>query len=313
VATYTTVNAWPCVALAWLALLVRRRSAVLLAGLTAVAVAAPTLWQWRHDFAPMETVANPGATLQYTIMKGLSFARTAILLPVSSPVQTAGAFGPQLPWGFRWAAPLGVVTALVFGPRSWRRAVLVALLVFGWYVVALSVTQGTYDSLSVKRAFHLIPLATLAAWALLWRVLPSPKWAVPVVACWAALGAYDVTMKVEPGRFGYNFGDGLVEVHQRFPDQKIAILLPDAHAFWLDSGGPLQALYSICPHLQRIRALEEAGATGAQVLCYHAGLDKINFAAYGWHEISLYNSVELRCARVDGLESVTARDNGSTR
>jgi len=311
VATYTTVNAWPCVALAWLALLVRRRSAVLLAALTAVAVAAPTLWQWRHDFAPMETVANPGATLQYTIVKALSFAWTAILLPVSSPVQSAGAFGPQLPWGFRWAAPLGVITALVFGPRSWRRAVLVALLVFGWYVAALSVTQGTYDTLSIKRAFHLIPLATLAAWALLWRVLPSPKWAIPLVACWVGFGVYDVTMKVQPGRFGYNFGDGLVEVHQRFPDQKIAILLPDAHAFWLDPNEALQKLYGISPHLQRIRTLEEVGATGAQVICYHAGLDSIDFDAHGWRQIPLYNSLELRCAIIGRPATEAARYGGS--
>lgn len=307
VAVYTTVNAWPCVALAWLMLIPRRRTLLPLAAVTAVFVAAPVLWQWMSDFTPMQVVADPGATLQRTVEKAVLVAWTAVQLPVSSPVQSAGAFGPQLPWGFRWAAPIGIVTGLILGPRRWRRALLVTLLVFVWYVAALSVTQGTYDALSIKRAFHLIPLATLAAWALLWRLLPSPRWAVPLVAAWVALGVYDVTMKAEPGRFGYNFGDGLIEVHQRFPGEKIAVLLPEAHAWWLQQDSDAQKLYGIRPHLERVASLDAVGATGAQLFCYHAGLDNIDFAAQGWTAVPLYNSVEMRCASIRRPQTATAR------
>ncbi|GIW39932.1 MAG: hypothetical protein KatS3mg076_0509 [Candidatus Binatia bacterium] len=261
-----------------------------LAASTGLLVATPVFVQWatgRGDRL-FSLVENPN----WSWAKILRFFREALSLPFQSEIQSAGAFGPQLPPGFRWLFVPGVAAALVFGkylPGGYRILALYAV-----QVVALVFSQGPYANVSVKRALHLIPMATYFAFLPFHRWLSSTKVVLPVLAVWASFGISDVVFRMQPGRTGYTMLDGIIEAHQRFAPAEVCLYLTDDRfAGVLDPSHPVNRLYGLSPRVRRTKDLDPGSCR--EVLCYSPQIDELALEELGYREVRLLNSVELRC------------------
>jgi hypothetical protein len=279
----------------------------ILAVVTTLIVGCPMLIQWSHGGGGQlfGLVGNPG----WTVAKVLRFLSEAAFIPFASEVDNSGAFGPQLPWGFRWLFVAGVLITPWF-PRRFpaARFVLCLLLI---HVVILAFTQSSYAGVSVKRALVLIPMATYFAFLPFHSVLRSYAVVLPIIAVWASLGAYDIFAHMKPGRTGYTLLDGVVEADQRFHDAAAVCvyLRRDGRAAAFAPGSELDRLYGLAPHT---RPVTELGDPACEVLCYcPQPLDPadsqatqtdrdsrtVNLSALGYTEVPMLDSVELRCGR----------------
>jgi hypothetical protein len=303
-ALYLTPSAWMMGLCVWIWLLVlaaRRRwpwPEIVVAMVGALIVGLPALLQIRHGQAGtlLSLVDQPA----YTAAKLWGFFQEAATMPFWSNLQSGGAFGAQLPEGFRWLFPVGVVLALLYRPAYPAARLLLAFLVA--HVVFLVFTQGSYESVSVKRALVLIPLATYFVFIGFQRFLHSLPVVLLIIAVWAALGVYDVVYRVRPGRLGYTFLDGIVEANQRFADAPVCVFLSrDLWSVEFGPGGPLDNLYGIAKHLRQVSDPHDAQC--ATYLCYCPQLDaQVDLDALGYNEIPMLNSSELRCGkRVDAV------------
>ncbi|MBI3786182.1 MAG: hypothetical protein HY270_22575 [Deltaproteobacteria bacterium] len=299
---FFTPNGWFLALCAWMSLvpLLLRRPArfghAVVAGITGLLIGCPMFIQWSQGKGGQlfSLVENPGWTAQ----KVWSFLVQAATIPFSSPIQGAGAFGPQLPIGFRWLFIPGIlVTPILARYFPGARAVLVLYLV---NVVILAFAQGPYADVSVKRALVLIPLATYFVFVPAHRFLRSYAVVLPIIALWASFGIYDIAQRMQPGRTGYTFLDGIVEAHQRFDDAPVCIYL--SRDFWPEvwkPGEPLDRLYGLSPHLIQVDNLHDPRC--AKTLCYVPALSdedkRVDLKALGYEEIPMLNSVELHCGR----------------
>jgi hypothetical protein len=98
----------------------------------------------------------------------------------------------------------------------------------------MALTNNQYGSPSCKRTYHLIPLQAFFAllplytFAMALRAWSFGYRAVTATA-FLAVGIYVVvsaSLLIYPTRFGGNVYDGLVQVHQRFPDRKVLVFSP---------------------------------------------------------------------------------------
>lgn len=296
---FLTPNGWlmaVCVwtGLTWLSVRERWNPRLLaLAAITAVIVGTPMLIQWSYGHGRMFTlVEHP----RWTPEKIASFLQQAAYMPFHSTVENSGAFGPQLPWGFRWLfVPAVLITP--FLPRRYPGARLVlALLVV--HVVLLAFTQGPYDAVSVKRALVLIPLAVYFVFVPFHRMLTRLPVVMILMSVWASFGIHDVVAEIYPTRTGYNFFDGAIEAHQRFAPATICVyMVDDLRAEELRSGSALDRLYGLTPRMQVVS--DPNDPTCADVLCYcsqpHCG--QVDLAAHGYVEVPMLNTIEMRCGR----------------
>lgn len=152
----------------------------------------------------------------------------------------------------------------------------------------------------MKRALVLIPLATYFVFILFHRYLRSLVVVLPLVAIWAALGAYDLAYRMQPGRTGYTFLDGIVEAQQRFADGPVCVFL--SRPFWEEvwgPGKPLDRLYHLSPRIFRVEDPRDPRCT--RTLCYVPALGEadrsVDLRALGYEEVAMLNTVELRCGR----------------
>jgi hypothetical protein len=151
---FLTMNGWFMALCVWfwlgtVALRDRRHvSSFLLAATTGLIVGCPMLWQLleAEGGQQFDLVQNP----QWTVEKIVRFMREAAFMPFSSTLQDNGAFGPQLPVGFRWLFVPGILVT----PLLWRRfpGAHLILVIYVVHVLLLAFTQGPYSSVSPKRA-----------------------------------------------------------------------------------------------------------------------------------------------------------------
>jgi hypothetical protein len=267
---------------------------LVLAMLTGLFTGIPMLLQWAHGNGSelFSMVRNP----DWSIPKVLRFMGQAALMPFSSDMDNCGAFGPQLPWGFRWLfVPSILLTPLVARRFPGSRFVFCLYVL---HVVVLAFTQGPYGSVSVKRSLILIPMATYFVFLPFHRYLRSLPVILGLVAVWASFGAYDLLARIQPGRTGYNLADGVIEAHQRFADADICIFLHDERrAMSFAPGGAVERLYQLSPRVHVVSNLNDAHAACRDVLCYctNDGGDPIDLQALGYVEVPMLNTLELRC------------------
>lgn len=297
---FLTPNAWfmaICV-YAWLGpQVIFRRWGVLnpsLAVVVAVVTGLPMLIQWSQGSGGQlfSLVENPGWTGQ----KVISFLREAAFIPFESSLQGAGAFGPQLPPGFRWLFVAGILLSPVISPPG-GRVILAFYLV---QVAILAFSQGPYVAVSVKRALMLIPMATYFTFLPFRRWLRegAPARAVVVVICaiWAGFGAYDLVARMQPGRTGYTLVDGVIEAHQRFGGAPVCLVISQTEfVAQFAPGTKVDELYGLSPRLQIVP--DPADTACATTLCYSPQIDQFDLGTLGYVEIPMLNSVELRCGR----------------
>jgi hypothetical protein len=299
---FLTPNGWFLLMCAWAALLplLWRRPArvahATVAAVTGLIVGCPMLIQWAHGGGGQlfSLVEKPAWTAQ----KVWAFLVQAATIPYSSAIQGAGAFGPQLPMGFRWLFIPGVLLTPLFARYfPGARAVLALYLI---NVLVLAFGQGPYSDVSVKRALVLIPLATYFVFVPLQRFLRSYLVVLPLIAVWASFGVYDVVNRMQPGRTGYTFLDGIVEAHQRFDDGPVCIYL--SRNYWDEAwppGQPLDRLYGLSPRLVQVNDAHDPRCQ--KTLCYVPTLGEqdqlLDLKALGYEEVHMLNTVELRCGR----------------
>ena len=241
-----------------------------------------------------EAVISFNANPDYTTEKVLRFFRESLTIPFYSHNEVAGAFGPQLPPYFRWLFVVGILITPIFS-RYFPGAGLIAVF-FVIHAVLMAFTQGSYPSVSVKRALVLIPLATYFVFIPFHRYLRSLPVVLVIIAVWASFGVRNMLYDVHPGRVGYTLLDGIVEVNQRLSDAPVCVFLPtDARAAAFAPGSDVDRLYRMFPHLQRVSDVNDPQCR--DYLCYCPQANKVDLAALGYTEIPLLNSVELRCGR----------------
>lgn len=230
----------------------------------------------------------------YTVEKILRFFWEALTIPFSSKNEVAGAFGPQLPAYFRWLFVPGILLTPLIARYFPGARVIAAFFVI--HAALLAVTQGTYPSVSVKRALVLIPMATYFVFLPFQRYLRALPVVLVVVAVWASFGVRNLLYDIRPGRTGYTLFDGVVEVNQRFSDAPVCVFIPtDARGPLLGPGSDLDRLYGLFPHLRPVSNVNDPLCR--EYLCYCPQANKLDLAALGYTEIPLLNSVELRCGR----------------
>ncbi len=258
----------------------------------ALVTGLPMLIQWSQGGGGQlfSLVQHPGWTQE----KVIGFLREAAYIPFDSPIQGAGAFGPQLPQYFRWLFIPGILLTPIFARRFPG-----ARLIFAFYVVQvllLAFAQGPYASVSVKRALIIIPMATYFVFLPFHRWLRSLAVVLPIIAIWASFGIYDVAARMQPGRTGYNFLDGVIEADQRFADAPVCIYVSKpGYTGHFAPGTPVDRLFGLSPHVQIVDDLQAPAC--ARTLCYQPQIDHPNLAALGYREVPIEGSVELRCGR----------------
>lgn len=260
---------------------------------TTVIVATPMLLQWAQGGGGQlfTLVQNPG----WTAEKVLRFLSEAAFIPFLSDLRGAGAFGPQLPWGFRWLFVVGILMTPIINRDRFPGARWI-LAIYVVQVLILAFAQGPYAGVSVKRALVLIPMAVY------FTLLPFQQWirsapgALVVVAAWAVFGVYDIATKMQPGRTGYTLVDGAIEAHRRFaPDPVCVLISKDDFAHQLVAGSVVDRLYGLTPRLVHVH--DSADPRCGAVLCYSPQIDQVDLAALGYPEVPMQGTTELRCGR----------------
>ncbi len=279
---------------AWLGILALRRrwplaNAFLAAGLVLI-VGLPVLLQMcRGQGAEMLSLLRRGED------SGSPFRLfwQALIMPFYSDQESAGAFGPQLPQWFRWLFIPGILLAPTFSRRFPG-----ARLILAFYVVQLlfmSVTQGPYFVISVKRALVLIPMATYFVFLPFQRWLKSLPVVLVVIAVWSSFAIVDLTTKIRPGRTGYTFVDGLVELRQRLDGAPVCIFLSrEYHPEAMVRGEPLERAFDIATAVRRVTDVNDPQC--AHYMCYVPAIDPhVSLADLGYKEFPMLGTVEMRC------------------
>lgn len=297
---FLTMNGWFMALCIWgwffVVVLARRLPASLfvLAAVTGLIVGGPMLyqWLWAGGGSQFDLVSRPA----WTIEKVERFFREAVEMPYASLLYSNGAFGPQLPAGFRWMFVPGILLTPFFAKRYPG-----SRMMFGIYVVhliGLVFTQGPYESVSPKRSLILIPMATYFAFLPLQRWIRSLWIVAPIVAAWAFLGISDIVSAVQPGILGYTLLDGAIEANQRFAAApKVCLYLPgDARGESLSPDSELNRLYNFSEHLKVVE--DEQDPACDQVLCYcsQEQCRQPDVVALGYRNVPMLNTNELRCA-----------------
>lgn len=296
---FLTPNSWAMAMCVWGWLVVQvpfrrwRPSLVLVALGAVLVVSLPVLHQIaRGQGAELfSQVEHP----QWTAQKLFRFFREAATISFDSNLQSAGAFGPQLPPGFRWLVVPGILVAILFGRRFPG-----SRLVAGFYLlnlVLLTLTQGPYHNVSVKRALVLIPMSTYFVFLPFHRYLRSLAVVLPLIMLWASFGVYDVVARMQPGRTGYNLFDGVIEAHQRFSDAATVcvVVSKDQFAENFLPGSDIDRMYGLSPHIRHVH--DPTDPACREVMCYSPEIDQLDLKALGMEEIPMLGSVQLRCGR----------------
>jgi hypothetical protein len=304
---FLTPNGWFMAPFIWtwvgvVALLRGKVTDVVLAAATTLVVGLPMLLQWQGGgHGQLFTLVE---TPNYTLEKVTSFFIQAATYPFSSGVYDSGGFGPQLPPGFRWLFIVGVLVTPLF-PRYFPGARFMFLL-WLWNVVVVTLSQGPYAAVSVKRALILIPMATYFVFLPFWKYLKSTAVVLAIALVWASFGVRDLVYNMAPGRTGYTLIDGAMEANQRFgPD--VCLYLPgDGRAENFVPGSALDRMYGFLPEM---RLVDDPKDPSCRVVCWCSQPQcvRLDPVALGYTPLEMLNTVELGCARTPAAETIGNR------
>ncbi len=249
--------------------------------------------------------------------------RAILWLPVGRDLRAVewnGAFAAW-PCGYLYLAGLVIAAACIVPPVRRRLrlplAVVGLLLLFFAEVGLMTLTNNANANPSPKRTYHLIPLQvffgllpfyTLAQAA---RASALAYRAVTAVA-FGAVAAYafaSATLFVHPEQFGFggNIFDGIVQMHQRFPDRKVLVFTPqvnvkddvdDPHTL-LNEGYHVAENVAVTPTIDA--GLVSAACAARTILCYHGKPEnRAQFesaaAEQRLRKVEVYAVSELLCA-----------------
>jgi hypothetical protein len=268
---------------------------LLLGVVTVLVVGTPMLRQWLlgEGGRLFTLVQNPS----WSMDKVIRFVREAAYFPFASPLQDSGAFGPQLPWGFRWLFVPAVLITPFFPKRFFPGARLIAVLL-ALHVISLAFSQGPYGGVSVKRALVLIPMATYFVFIPFHALLKHLPVVLVVLAVWASMGIHDVVANIIPGRVGYTLIDGALEAHQRFAPATVCLYLPgDGRADAIAPGTMINQLYSLSPRLQIVTDPSDPACSEFLCYCSQPQCQHVDLDALGYEPQRMLNTVELACGR----------------
>lgn len=320
---FFTQTSWSAVAVVGLvlgvyALATRRLSAIAIYAVTFLVVASPILIQ----FPGLLDMTTRQARSIYEWNYLLRIFTLILRFPYDSGYHNIGVNHAVLRWplGEMYFAGAGVAAVGIIGPLRRRlRIPAIAPLLLGlllWDAVLMTLTNNGYGLPSTKRAFSLIPLQVFLAllpafvayaWVERWR---WPRRVVGLLLV-GAIGMYisrNVLLLVypEPGIYGVNAYDGLIELRQRFPDKQVLFLTTrDWYTQPLQEGGFFDRAYHLLDTVHLAAEVDEAAVQRAckrhLLLCYEPNSDREGFQPLlernreRLKPFPLLNSVELAC------------------
>lgn len=268
-ALFFTQTSWSGVvavgaSLALLAIRTRRFGALALAGASFLIVATPIVF---FQFDGLLQMTQKQAKSNFELEYLWSIFRGLIYFPFWSPYRNLGITGGMLrpPLDYLYVGG-AVMAALGLIPRL-RRALRippVAAAVIGLValdVILMTITNNNNPYVSSKRAFSMIPsflFLALLPFIVLHKWVGSHAWGrfvtVPLVALSIGLycyGSFAAILDPAPGQYGVNVYDGLIELRQRHPEQRVLLLT--TRADYLNSLHPdefFHQQYSILDNLE---------------------------------------------------------------
>jgi hypothetical protein len=245
--------------------------------------------------------------------------RTIVLSAYDSPIYILGVCGAFLRWplGHLYLAgaaiaALGAVPAL---RRRLRLPVAAPLLLALFLCDALlfSLTNKGYWAPSHKRFYNLIPLqvffALLPLWvAHAWSAARPRLRALVVVLLAAAIttsaaNGMRIIIDPRPLMYGYNIFDGLIEIHQRFPQRDVVLFSTRPHEA-LARGESFDRVYGVAERLSLLpevsaQTLDQACRSRA-LFCYEVNVVQDQATALlepdsRWVPFPLLNANEIKC------------------
>ncbi len=322
---FFTQTSWSAVAavgivLGIYALATRRLTALAVYTVTFLLVASPILMQF-SGLLDM-TTRQARSIYEWNYMVRIF---TAILrFPYESGYHNIGVNHAILRWplGRMYVAGAALAALGIVAPlRRWLRIPVVAPLILGlllWDAVLMTLTNNGYGMPSTKRAYSLIPLQIFLAllpaylvyaWVERWK-WPRRLAAVLIVAVIGMYVSRNALLLVypEPGIYGVNAYDGLIELRQRFPEKQVLFMTTrDWYTRPLQAGGFFDRAYHLLDTVHLVNAVDEAAVERAcaqhMLLCYEPNSDRKRFQALvqlhpeRLQRFPLLNSVELACYR----------------
>lgn len=327
---FYTPSAWAGImavglVLAAFGLLRRRFAAVLVAGVSFLIIAVPILIEIPHMSRMVQMQSIPIGPDRQMFFPGFDYVwkifREVLLAPYDSYIDKLGVSGPffQVPLGHAYLIGLAIAF-LSIAPLLRRKlrvpAVVPALLLlFLFDALFMALTNKGYGNVSHKRSYNLIPLQMFFAILPFYLVYTWGRtrrwWRYGVVGSTAAVmlfyGAMNVRAIMNPhnGMYGVNLFDGLIQLRQTHPRQKLFLFSSRDLQETLSRDGLFQFAYGLMDNVTMTREftdaeIERACAAGALV-CYEPNFDMPRFdplvAARGARlvKFEVVNSQELRC------------------
>jgi hypothetical protein len=313
---FFTPMAWAEVATCGLAIgawaLYRRKFAALaVCGVSFLIAGLPVLMQV-HQFAGS---AGDHARIAWDWAYWHRLFKLFLWLPAGRELSAIRYGGSVASWpcGHFYFAGLGIaVLCLVPWVRRRLRLPVAVPCLLGLFLLDISFMTATNNLLGVPSAgrfYHLIPLqaffALLPFYTLGLVVRASPfAYRTVTVITFLAVAAYVVvsaTLVIVPTRYGGNVFDGMVQVHQRFPDRTVLVLAeePGIEAEVEDPNAVINMVYKVSETVKVTRTAPHDWS--ADILCYydHGENDREQFKRatlmHPLRRIDLFDNFELQC------------------
>ncbi len=334
---FYTPSAWAGIAMAGLFLAAfglwqRRLGAVVVAALSVVVIAVPILIEFKHMNAMVQMQSIPIGPDRQQFFPGFEYVwkifREILLTPYDSFIDKLGASGPffQVPLGHAYLVGLAIACLSIV---PWLRrklrvpaAVPLLLLLFLLDALSMALSNKGYGNISHKRSYNLIPLQMFFAilpFYLVYTWGQARRWwrlGVVGVASVALVvyGANNLRAILNPhqGMYGVNIFDGLIQMRQTHPQQKIFLFTSrEGLKEPLAKDGLFQFVYALMDNVTMTGKFDDAEIERAcqarAFVCYEPNFDMDRFdplvTARGarLRKFEIVNSQELRCfACADG-------------
>lgn len=330
---FYTPSAWAGIGAAGLVLALYgvwklRFGAVLVAGLSVLIIAVPILIEYEHMNRVIQMQSIPVGPDRQQFFPGFEYVwkifREILLTPYDSYIDKLGVSGPffQVPLGHLYLVGL-VFAVLSIAPLLRRKlripaAVPVLLLLFVFDAFSMALSNKGYGNVSHKRSYNLIPLqmffAILPLYLLYTWGETRRRWRLAVVGAAAVIlvvyGAMNVRAIMNPhqGMYGVNIFDGLIQLRQTHPRQKIFLFTSrEGLKEPLSRNGLFHFAYRLMDNVTMTNRFEDAEIERAcrlgAMVCYEPNFDMQRFdplvTARGerLEMFEVVNSQELRCFR----------------
>jgi hypothetical protein len=328
---FYTPSAWAGIGaaglvLAFFGLWKRHFGGIVVAGLSVLIVAVPILIELEHMNRVIQMQSIPVGPDRQQFFPGFDYVwkifREILLTPYDSYIDKLGVSGPffQAPLGHAYL--IGMAIAFLSMAPLLRRKLRVPavvpalLLLFVFDALSMALSNKGYGNVSHKRSYNLIPLQMFFAILPFYLVYTWGEtrrwWRAGVVGATAVVllvyGALNVRAMMNPhqGMYGVNLFDGLIQLRQTHPDQKIFLFtsrqgLKEA----LSKDGLFQFAYGLMDNVTMTDRFDDAEVERAcqadAMLCYEPNFDMQSFdplvTARGerLQKFEIVNSQELRC------------------